>query len=482
MAELVFARHLSKSFGATRALIDASFTFRPGEIHVLLGENGSGKSTTVNLLSGAVRPDSGSIEIRGNEHSFHSPRDGSKAGIATVHQDQTLVGTMTVEQNITLGHETSKRGWLKRDSLRAKAALERVHSIVSLSSRVSDLTLGQRQMVSIAKALSENAAMLILDEPTAALTDDQSRALFSLLFDLRKQGVAILYISHRLPEVLNLGDVVSVLKDGRVVVDREPMSGHTESSLIRAMIGRELSAIFPERCHPNPESEVTWAATGLSSEDGVLRDVSLNLRRGEIVGLAGLDGSGREALARIIGGVAPPSTVHSICVGDRTTASFTPGDRKSEAIVPMFSVGWSTTQSCLSRFANKSFLNKHQERQSSEQLRQQLGVKAPSIDARISSLSGGNQQKVVLARAICSQARIVVCEEPTAGVDIGARSEIYQILDALRQSGVTVLLSSSDLIELEGLADRVLVLRNGCIAAELVGSDLTEERILSAQY
>lgn len=483
-------RQVTKRFDAVVALRSVDLSFAAGTVHALLGENGSGKSTSVKILSGALAPDEGSVVIDGRPVTLHSPRQGIRAGIATTYQDSALVRQLSVADNIVLGHEPG--GVLLRHSridAEAQRWLAQVGLDVDPRERVADLPVASQQLVAIAKALSHEARVFIFDEPTAALTQVEVERLFGLIDDLRTRGLAIVYITHRLAEVERLADEITVLKDGRVVRTL-PAEGATEEVIIPLMVGREVRDLFPER-RP-PAAEVALEAHDLTSADGFVSVPSFTARRGEIVGIAGLDGSGRSTLAQLLAGVArAQSTDAVLALGEplprtvggalRRGVGYLPSDRLRQATVPTFSVRNSITYAALRRFTQLGFVRPGLERQGAEPFLTRLDIRPPRLDMPIRTLSGGNQQKVVLARVLCAGARILVCDEPTAGVDVGAREDIYVHFGALATEGMAIVVSSSDMLELLGLCHRIVVMREGRAVAELDAAATTEEELMRAQ-
>jgi ABC-type sugar transport system ATPase subunit len=483
-------RGITRRFGGVTALDDVSVAFSGGEVHAVLGENGSGKSTLVRVLSGALAADAGQVEILGEPRRFGSPREAIAAGVATLYQDMALVPELTAAENVLLGHEPTRLGVVGRPAfLTAKRWLGEVGAAEHARTRVAALSVGVRQMVAMARALSLDARMFIFDEPTAALTALETERLFELIGQLRSRGHAVLYITHRLAEVSRLADVITVLKDGRRVTT--VAAGDLDhDGLVEAMVGRKVDLLFPDRAPPG--DELVLEARDLESRGGDLVVDRFECRGGEIVGIAGLDGSGRSELARMLAG-AEPRAKGSVQAGDSELRSgsvvsalahglaFTPADRPRQGIIHTFTVRESVTQSALARFSRFGVLRLSAERGAASQLISTLGVRTASSEAPITSLSGGNQQKTVLARALCAQANVLVCDEPTAGVDVGARAEIYAELASLARGGFGVVVSSSDMTELLGLCHRIVVMREGRVAADLPAAEATEEVLLRAQ-
>lgn len=483
-------RGVTKAFGAIVAVNDVTLELLAGTIHALVGENGAGKSTIVNILSGVLQPDSGSVSLDGVPTRFPTPASALRSGIATIYQERALVPKLSVAENIVLGHEQTRFGLVRRRRIRdeAGALLSQVQLLVDPRRSVVSLAPAEQQLVAIAKALSHDARVLILDEPTAALTGDEAERLFALLADLRDRGMVILYITHRMGEVERLADRVTVLKDGRLVrtIDER---GVTEAQIIPLMVGRELNRMFPELSPPR--DDVAFAAGELELP-GELNGVSLEVRSGEIVGVAGLEGSGKSALARVLAGSETPRAGWVKVRGQRlprggvaaalqSGVGYVPPDRRAQAVIRTFSIRSSLTLAALRRVSRFGFVLGRRERAIANAVKTRLDVKAPSLRAPIWTLSGGNQQKVVLGRVLAAQVDVVVCDEPTAGVDVGARAEIYGLLAELAAQGTAIVLVSSDVLELMGLCHRIIVMRDGRIVEEFNHGAVSEEELVRAQ-
>jgi len=483
-------RGASKRYGAVHALTDVSLGFRAGEVHALLGENGSGKSTAVRLMSGVIQPTNGTVTLAENPVTFSSPHDAMQRGVVTIFQQSQTVPDLTVAENILLGHEPRRFGILTRgQNAQAREILASLKTDIRLDQKVRSLSVAGQQVVAIAKALSVRARLLILDEPTASLGHAEASQLFDRVVRLRESGMAIVYITHRMAEVELLADVVTVLKDGRRMATR-PASELSTEATIKLMVGRDLDQLFPER--PEVRDRIVLQAVGLRSRDEktVLED--FELRDGEIVGFAGLEGSGRATIARMLGGAERPSAGSLVVLGRPLTRpgvrkalaaglAFVPPDRLHEGIVPAFSVQASTSQSALRLLSRFSVINSRAERRDARAQTTRLRIKVGDLDDNILTLSGGNQQKVLLARTLSARAKVLVMDEPTAGVDVGARGEIYAHLCSLTRDGMGVVVSSSDMVELIGICHRILVVREGRVVAEFSSAEATEERLMAAQ-
>lgn len=496
MPEILACRGITKRFPGVVALDGVDFDVQAGEVHVLLGENGAGKSTLVKILSGAYAPDSGAILIHGRSVHFTTPFDAQRAGISTVYQELALVPQLSVAENILLGAlpvlqlRAGRRlplvDW-RQARRQAAELLQQLGAQVDLDAPVQELSVAQRQLVEIARALRFRSRLLILDEPTSSLSDEEVAALFRVIRRLTAQsGVAVIFISHRLAEVFAIGDRVTVLRDGRKV-GTYPIAAVSEDDLIRAMVGRDIRRAFPKRrASPGPE---VLRVEGLRLP-GRKGSVAFSVRAGEVVGVAGLVGSGRTELVRAIFG-ADPVAGGRIWVGGqlvrirrpedaiRAGIGFVPEDRKGQGLVLAHPVRHNLTLAVLRRLLGPlGVIRLGEERALAAHFIERLKIRAVSDLQPVGSLSGGNQQKVVLARWLATRSRVIILDEPTRGVDVAARSEIYQLIDHIAEQGVGVLLISSELPELLGLADRVLVMREGELAGELEAAHATQEAVL----
>ena len=487
---VVGLREITKRFGPIVALDRVTMAFDGGVVHAVVGENGAGKSTLVNILSGVLSPDAGTVTLAGSTAKFRAPSDAMRAGISTIYQERALVPQLTVGENIVLGREGTSLYLIQKrrmDTL-AREFLDLVRLNVDSRRRTSTLRPAEQQLVAIAKALSLDARLLILDEPTAALTSDEAENLFSLISHLRERGYGILYITHRLKEVERLADVVTVLKDGRVVRTLAA-TGASENVIVPLMVGRQIDRLFPTL--PQPGDEIVLEAKDLELS-GEFHKVALAVRAGEILGIAGLEGSGKSALARVLAG-AQDATAGLVTVRGKPLRTggvgkafalglgYIPPDRRVQAIIRTFSVRASITLTGLRRYSWFGFVQTRKERSAAREISHRLGIKTRSIEAPISTLSGGNQQKVVLGRALAAGSDVLVCDEPTAGIDVGARAEIYALLAQLAAEGTGIVVVSSDVMELMGLCHRILVVREGRVVAEFGHGSTSEEELVRAQ-
>ena len=475
---------ISKNFDGVAALTDVSFEVEPAEVHALLGENGAGKSTLMNVASGAMQPDAGSILFEGSAVEDLTPARAQELGIAIVHQHPALLPDMTVAENISVsvGREHLER---RESNLRAamQSVLADVHFTGHLEDRVSSLSVAQRHLLELAKAFAVSPRLLILDEPTAPLSLESVELLFSSVRRLASDGVAIVYITHRLAEVREIADRVTVLRDGkgRGTVQAATVS---DSELVAMIVGRTLDATFPPKQLADVGEAPVLRVAELSGQS--FQDVSFHARHGEIVGIAGIVGNGQRALLRAVAGIDKASG--QVEVGGkamsrralRRSVAFMPADRLTEGLMVDLNVRENTALMALDRLTVGPVVSRRREVDAVEAELTGLAVKAPSLEAPVSALSGGNQQKVVVSRSLLSRPTILVADDPTQGVDVGARAEIYRILREVAEQGVPVVVASSDTLELEGLCDRVVVMSRGHAVATLEGDDVTEERIVHA--
>jgi ribose transport system ATP-binding protein len=477
-------RGISKHYAGVAALTDVSFDVRPGEVHALLGENGAGKSTLMNVASGATSPDNGTIEIGGRPVEDLTPAAAQELGVAIVHQHPALLPDMTVAENIqvAIGVEQLRR----RDpvpSIAMRALLDDVHFLGHLEDRVSSLSVARRHLLELAKAFAVLPRLLILDEPTAPLSQDSVDLLFGIVRQLAADGAAVVYITHRLGEVREIADRVTVLRDG-TLRGTSAVDEISDDRLLAMIVGRTLEATFPPKADAELTEEPLLSVQDLSG-DG-FRNVSLAARRGEIVGIGGVVGNGQQAVLRALAGL--DAADGAVTIGGRRfsrrdlhkAAAYMPADRLSEGLMLDLNVRENAALVAVNRLTVGPVVSRRREVEAVQRELAELAVKAPSLEAPVSSLSGGNQQKVVMARAMLSEPAILAANEPTQGVDVGARAEIYRLLRQIATRGVPVVVASSDTKELEGLCDRVIVMSRGQTVADFDGPDVTEERIVHA--
>jgi L-arabinose transport system ATP-binding protein len=479
---------VSMEFPGVKALSEVSFEVHASSIHALMGENGAGKSTLLKILSGAYTPSGGALVIDGQSRIFHDTADALAAGIAVIYQELHLVSEMSVAENLFLGHLPQKFGIVDRRALAAaaRAQLEFIGEAIDPWTKVGQLSLGQRQMVEIAKALTRGARIIAFDEPTSSLSDREVRRLFTIIRELRARGCAILYVSHRMEEIFTLCDRLTILRDGRHVETGE-LASLTRDTVVQRMVGRQLADIYNYTPRPHPgEGLVVDGLTG----PGLAEPCSFTVAAGEIFGFFGLIGAGRTELMRILFGAAP-RTAGRITFAGRELAFrsprdaieagvvLCPEDRKKEGIVPVRSVLENTNLSARRRRSHAGILiDESWEQSNAKQRTEQLRVKTPSVRQLIGHLSGGNQQKVILGRWLSESVNVILLDEPTRGIDVGAKSEIYGIMQDLARSGVCVIVVSSELPEVLGVSDRIAVMRQGKIAAILDRTEASEEKLL----
>ncbi len=482
------ALELRKDFGGLTVLHPTSVDFRSGEVHALMGENGAGKSTLMKMLAGLYRPDGGHVEWRGVNADFKSPHDALVAGIAMIHQELMPIPDLTVAENITLGNEPCLSiGRIDRPTQmrQAKKLLHELEADIAPDRLMRTLTVAQAQVVEIAKALGRQADVILMDEPTAALSDQEVTALFRAIARLKARGVAVAYTTHKMDEVFRLADRISVLRDGRLV-DTAPAAELTPTRLITMMVGRDLSDVYPAR--PIPSTDILLEVAGLTREPAY-RDVSFEVRRGEVVALAGLMGAGRTAVVSAIYGLQPaiigqirfkgrPLTVRNPRDALAAGIGMVTEDRKGLGLIPALGVGQNITLTALRNLCYGPMLNHTAEVAAQVAQMSAFSIKASSTAQPIGQLSGGNQQKALLARCLLTEPELIILDEPTRGIDIGAKAEIYALIQRLARTGKAILLISSELPEVLSLAHRIVVLRRGSVAAMLDATTTDQETVL----
>jgi ABC-type sugar transport system ATPase subunit len=502
---LLRVEQVSKSFPGVLALQDVSLEVYPGEVLGLVGENGAGKSTLMKILSGVYAPDGGQILLDGQPVSIHDPRHAQRLGISIIYQEFNLMPNLSVEENVFVGREPNSGGIVRWRDLRRQTQdlLNQLGVQLNPSATVRDLSVAEQQMVEIAKALSMNARLVIMDEPTSALTETEVTALFAIIRGLRERGLAVIYISHRLEEIFDICDRVTVLRDGQLAGDLS-ISEATPDRIVRLMVGRPLGDLFrPEEAErrlavlteqqPAPILEVRGLGRTGTLRDAsaiVLEDISFALRPGEIVGLSGLVGSGRTEIARAIFGAddydrgeilvhGRPTRIRSPRDAIQLGIGLVPEDRKLQALVLKLAIRENLALSILGRLSRFGVVRLRPERAMARQLVESLRVRTPSIDQKVLNLSGGNQQKVVIAKWLALHPKILIMDEPTRGIDIGAKAEVHGLMHQLAGDGVAILMISSELPEILFMSDRILVMRQGRIAGELPRSAATQETIMA---
>jgi rhamnose transport system ATP-binding protein len=491
MQPILELNNISKAFPGVQALSDVHFEMLPGEVHALLGENGAGKSTLIKIVSGVHKPDTGDIRMDGQPIHFNNPRDAQAKGIATIYQELSLYPELSVAENIFMGHAPRNNfgaiDWREMQK-RAREILDslNIHDM-DVNRKVGTMTVGNRQRVEIAKALSLNARILIMDEPTAALTEADVQRLFSIVRLLRERGVGIIYISHRLQEVFELADRVTVLRDGHYV-DTKPIAEVNENNLISMMVGRTIDNLFP-KLEANI-GEVVLEVKNLVRKP-LTRNVSFNVRAGEIVGFAGLVGSGRSEVAQVIFGFTPAES-GSISVNGKTVQiknpaqamslgiAYVPEDRGTQGLIRKMRVRENASLAILRSLVRGLFIDRKAEMTLAKDTIRQLNIRAFSPEQIVGKLSGGNQQKIVVGKWLASKPKILIMDEPTRGIDVGAKAEIHRLMSELAQQGMAVIMISSELPEILGMSDRILVMREGAVVGEFSRAEASQEVIASA--
>jgi len=481
---------ICKSFSSVKALDGVDLELNAGEVHILVGENGAGKSTLMKILSGAYSRDSGEIFLSGSKTDITSPARARELGIGIIYQEFNLVPYLSVAANIFLGQELiTKWGGLDRQDMlkETKQLLNELGMALDPGMPVGQLSVADQQMVEIARALRMNSKILIMDEPTSALSKNEIRTLFNMIAEIKQRGVGIIYISHRMEELFEIGNCVTILRDGKTV-GNFPIAEIDRQNLIRLMADRELTEFYPRKDHRTPNCVLE--VDNVSTKD-FLHDISFKLFRGEILGIAGLVGAGRTELARVLFGAdrQQSGTIH---LNNKEVKIKSPGDairagiglltedRKTQGLVMQLSVNNNIALPNLDLFARSGFLLAGDERENAERFVSELRIKTPSVDQKAIYLSGGNQQKVVLAKWLSRHLDVLIFDEPTRGIDVASKVELYEIMNALTEKGVGIIMISSDLPEILGMSDRVLVMRDGQIAAEFEGTEIDQEMILTS--
>ena len=485
---MVEMTNIKKRFSGVKALNGVALKVFPGEVHALMGENGAGKSTLMKILGGAYVLDEGTIKIEGKKISIKNPIESAQAGIAVIYQEQSLINSLSVADNIMLGRIPSKGGWIdsKKQCEIAQEALKTVEADIELTREVGTLSVAQRQFVEIAKAVSMQAKIIVMDEPSSVLTLSETRHMFKLIRELKAQGKSIIYISHRMEEIFEISDRCTVLKDGEYVgtVDTDKID---RIGLIKMMTGREIADIYPKRNGKGIASEV-FRVERLCKKN-VFENVSFSVKAGEIVGMSGLVGSGRTEVCRAIMGIDRIDSGDILLNGEKLKIKaprdaidaglmYISEDRKEDGMVLELPIETNITLTTVGRYAKCGFIDKKKERAAIQKMIDLLSVKCAGVHQKVGDLSGGNQQKVMLANGILVGATVMIIDEPTRGVDVGTKSEIYKIIKRIAGEGTAIIMISSELPEILGMSDRVLVMHRGSIAAEIDGDEATEENIL----
>ncbi|HET6672840.1 MAG TPA: sugar ABC transporter ATP-binding protein [Agromyces sp.] len=481
--------NISKSFPGVKALQDVELEVRAGEVHAIVGENGAGKSTLMKILAGFYQPDEGEIEVDGVRVGHWNPREARDRGIGMIYQELNLVPDLTVAENISLGGMPRRGPFVDHRAVtqRAKDVLGELQADIDPASRLGNLSISQQQLVEIAKVMADKPSIVVFDEPTSSLGEKETRVLFDVIDRMRRAGIAVIYISHRLQEVMEIGDRVTVLRDGRHIETRD-VAGVTPDHMVRLMVGRDLNEMFP-KLDLEPGERVL-AVRGISRE-GQFADVTLDVRAHEIVGLAGLVGSGRTEVARAIFGLDPIDAgeielrgevirVRNARKGRSAGIALVPEDRKGQGIIPGLSVRENFTLPVIQRIAQGVVIFARRERAIVRSLVDRLKVNPPQIERPLNAFSGGNQQKVVLGKWLLAKPDLLILDEPTRGVDVGAKADIHEIIGEFARDGGGVLMISSELPELLAVCDRIFVLHEGLLVDEIARADATEEGVMRA--
>ncbi len=501
MSKILEMNHITKDFPGVRALDDVSFAVEEGDIHCLVGENGAGKSTLMKILSGVYSHNAyeGDVFFRGEKQLFNTINDSEALGIAIINQELALVPEIPVYENIYLGHEIARKRFINwREIIKhSKTHLEKVGLNINPTVVTKSLNIGQRQLIEIAKALSKKAKVIIFDEPTSSLNDDESMNLLKLIKQLKKEGITSIMISHKLKEVIEVADKATVIRDGKVITTLSSEKDEIKhGAMVKAMVGREITNVFPDHVDKSVDEIILEArninAYNRMSRRHVVKDASLNLKKGEVLGIAGLMGAGRTELALSIFGnplgymVSGKLDINGKKVDFRQPknvidhgVAYVSEDRKGNGLILMQDVKENITLANLKGISNSFFINSSEEIVVAEKYRKELKIKTPSVEQRVLNLSGGNQQKVSLAKWLYSDPQILILDEPTRGIDVGAKYEIYTLINEFVEKGLSIILISSELSEVINMSDRILVMNEGKIAGELSREEATQEKIMT---
>lgn len=488
---------ITKEFPGVKALDNVTFSVRKGEIHALCGENGAGKSTLMKILSGVYPAGTytGKIFINGQDVSFKSIKESQKAGVSIIYQELALVGEMSIAENIFLGHDLMRKKIIDWNKINAEAQkwLSYIGLNIDPQTRLGELSVGKQQLIEITKALTNNADILILDEPTAALTESDVEILKGILRDLRSKGVTCIYISHKLGEVMSLADTVTILRDGKTI-STNPISEMSEDKIITKMVGRELTELFPYEAHELGETILdvkNYSVFENNTGKTVINNVSFSLKKGEILGFSGLMGAGRtELFTSIFGGFngkkqgvveidGKKTSIQKPADAIQAGLAYVSEDRKRYGLVLGMDITKNSTLVALNKVMKLKIIDSALEVKMADEITKKMKLKAPNLEAKVSQLSGGNQQKVVLSKWLLNNPKILILDEPTRGIDVGAKYEIYKIINELVQQGVAIIIVSSELPEVMGLSDRIIVMSEGRITGEFLRDDATQEKIMT---
>lgn len=480
-------QNLSKSFLGVKALDNIQFGLQKGEVHALMGENGAGKSTFMKILMGLLKPDSGEIIFEGEVLKSNNVHENLQKGISMIHQEILVVPELTVAQNIFLGRETNYRSWLNDKAINQKAQeiLDAIGIKINAQTKIKNLSIAEMQMVEIAKAISNNAKVIIMDEPTSALTDNEVAMLFKIIKDLKAKGVAIIYISHKMDEIYEITDRITVLRDGQYIATKNT-NELDKNALIALMVGRQINDLFLE--NNSIKGESILSVQNLNKK-GKFKDINFEVHAGEVLGIAGLMGAGRTEIARAIFGLDKYDSGEIIIKGNKVEIKspedaikngigYVSEDRKALGFIPALSIKENISLSSLGNFAKTWFVNASNEHEAATRLSTDLKIKSTSINQKVMTLSGGNQQKVVIGKVLLTAPSLVILDEPTRGIDIGAKFEIYKLINQLTDKGIAVIMISSELPEILGMSDRIMVLSKGKQTALLSKQEATQEKIM----
>jgi len=482
-------QNLSKSFLGVKALDNIQFDIQKGEVHALMGENGAGKSTFMKILIGLLKPDCGEIIFDGEILKTNNVHENLKKGISMIHQEILFVPELTVAQNIFLGRETNHRNWLNDKAINHKTQelLDLIGLKINAHTKIKKLSIAQMQMIEIAKAISNNAKVIIMDEPTSALSDKEVSMLFKIIKDLKAKGVAIIYISHKMEEIFEITDRITVFRDGNYI-DTKNTNELNQNALIALMVGREIGSLFPEKVTFKGEKKTILSVKNFSKK-GKFQNINFEVLAGEVLGIAGLMGAGRTEIARAIYGLDKYDSGEIILKGDKINIKspkeaiekgigYVSEDRKALGFIPAMSINENISLSSLVNYSKVWFVNSTNEQEATSQQSNDLKIKSTSINQKVMNLSGGNQQKVVIGKVLLTSPNLVILDEPTRGIDIGAKFEIYKLINQLTDKGIAVIMISSELPEILGMSDRILVLSKGKQTALLTKQEATQEKIL----
>lgn len=485
--EILVMKDICKSYPGVKALDHVSFTLKKGQTHALMGENGAGKSTLIKVLSGAVVPDEGSITLDGKTYDAMTPAQAKALGVEVIYQEFNIMPTMSVAENIFMGERLGSKVFFNRDLIvkKCKAIFEQMGVQIDPMEIVNNLSVAETQLVEIARALSRNVRILVMDEPTAPLTDDEVDVLFEIIEKLKAKGVSIIYISHRLNEIFQIANHVTVMRDGQLIEDK-PIEAYDRDSLIKAMVGREISNAYPKK-HCAIGDEILRVENLCGNGD---KDISFTLHKGEILGLAGLVGAGRTEIARVIFGADPKEGGKIFLDGKlyepesprksiENGIGLIPEDRKKQGVILNLPIQWNITLPVLKRISTATVIRTRDEKKLVDQMIRDVTIKTPSPAVLAGNLSGGNQQKVVLAKWLAVQCKVLIFDEPTRGIDVGAKYEIYKLMNELCEQGIGIIMISSDMEEIIAMSDRMVVLCEGRQTGSLEKEEFTQENILA---